>query len=477
MGRNGTMKYKKTIILLALVVFLLSIAGVSASEIDNTVASEDTGVIELSHEIESADNNLGTSEEQKVTQTDNEEKTGETDDGSFGALESKIGRASSGDTVYLENNYSCEDSWTQVTGISILPSNLVIDGQGHSIDAKQKTRIFDVNAENVTIKNIKFINAKFNHYGGAIYWSSSANGSVSGCSFVNCSAEYGGAICWSDSANGIISDCVFINVNAHYGKAINSLESSVSLDRNWFGNTAENYETSPNVYIRGASTDSWLFLNATVNPESISIAETADIIFKLYLYNGSISDYTSLAKVDLTLNSNGKLDKNVTGLDEKVTFTPTSLGTGSVTATIGDVAYTTTLTVTTDGTTFWDLNQTINGNTNDTITLDKNYAYNPASDSAFIEGIAITRQVTINGNGHTIDAKGQACILLVICDNVNINNVTFLNGKFSGHGGAIFFDSTGTVTNCNFTDNTASNNGGAVYFNSNGEVTNYYLSY
>ena len=494
---------------MTLVVFLLSIAGVSASEIGDTIASEDTGVIELSHEIESADNNLGTSEEQKVTQTDNEEKTGETDDGTFGALESKISSASSGDTIYLENNYSCEDSWTQDSGIYILTSNLVIDGQGHTIDAKQKTRIFCVDeVDNVTIKNIKFINAKINgHSGGAIFWYDGDYGSVSGCSFVNCSAEYdggaiewshsdggcvsgcsfvncstagsGGAIDWYDSANGNISDCAFINNTDNYGRTIYmDSGSSASLDRNWFGNTAENYKTSPNAYIDGASTDSWLFLNATVNPESISIAETADIIFKLYLYNGSISDYTSLAKVDLTLNSNGKLDKNVTGLDEKVTFTPTSLGTGSVTATIGDMAYTTTLTVTTDGTTFWDLNQTINGNTNDTITLDRNYAYNPAYDTAFVNGIVINRPVTIKGNGNAIDAKRQARIFYVQSANAVLENLTIINANYNGNGGAIYFTSSatsGTVTNCNFADNKATGDysyGGAVYFYGAGNVTN-----
>ncbi|WP_116592083.1 right-handed parallel beta-helix repeat-containing protein [Methanobrevibacter thaueri] len=526
---------KGIFIFILLILALFSVSCVCAADVDDALAAnEDTGEIELSHGIESADDNLGTIEEQKVTQTDNEEKTGATDDGTFEALRTKIEGASSGDTVYLENNYSCEDSWSRHRGIDIDKSNLVIDGQGHTIDAKQKTRIFDVYADNVTIKNIKFINAKYENSGGAIQLYESANGSVSGCSFVNCSTgDSGGAICWYDSpygsvsgcsfvncsaghdggaiewshsdngsvsgcsfvncsaginggavnwyssANGNISDCVFINNTASEGRAINMYSgSSASLDCNWFGNTAENYKTSPNAYISGAVPDNWLFLNATVNPNPILITETADIIFKLYLYNGTsgnITDYTSLAKVDLTLNSNGKLDKNVTGLDEKVTFTPTSLGTGSVTATIGDVAYTTTLTVTTDGTTFWDLNQTINGNTNDTITLDKNYAYNPASDSAFIEGIAITRQVTINGNGHTIDAKGQARILLVICDNVNINNVTFLNGKFSGHGGAIFFDSTGNVTNCNFTNNTVTgdySSGGAIFFVNTGTVTN-----
>ena len=519
---------KGIFIFILLILALFSVSCVCAADVDDALAAnEDTGEIELSHEIESADDNLGTSEEQIVTQTDNEDKTGATDNGTFQALKDKIEGASSG-TVNLENNYSCEDSWTQTGGIYISTSNLVIDGQGYTIDAKQKTRIFAVyRAENVTIKNIKFINAKYETSGGAIAWDYSDYGSVSGCSFVNCSAEYGGggaiawaysdygsvsgcsfvncsaggggaiywydsangsvsgcsfvncsagggAIYWHYSANGIISDCVFINVNANYGKAINSLESSVSLDRNWFGNTAENYKSSPTGYTEGVGYNNWLFLNATVNPESISTAQTADIIFKLYLYNyfTGITDYTPLAKVDLALNSNGILDKNVTGLDEKVTFTPASLGTGSVTATIGDVAYTTTLTVTTDGTTFWDLNNAINGNANDTITLDKNYTYDPVSDSAFTGGIEITRSVTINGNGHTIDAKGQARIFYVGGDNVTINNITFVNGS-AEYGGAIFWGgANGAVSGSCFIGNNASVDGGAIYWlGANGAVS------
>ena len=414
-----TMKYKKFMLILITAIFLVSIASASASDANDTlVASEDTNQIELSDSDKAIEDNLQTSEEQKVTQAGNEEKTGATDDGTFKALSRKIGSASSGDTVYLENNYSCEDSWIY-NGITIDKSNLVIDGQGHTIDAKRKTGIFYVyQVENVTIKNIKFINTKYISNGGAIYlsgnnctisdcvfinnaaiseagaiylsgnnctisdcvfinntvdwyggainwegndvtisdcvfinntsymggaiyvdWATSSCGDISCCVFINNTAEDGGAIDW-DVKGGSISDCAFINNNKDI---CFNMGGSASLNRNWFGNTAENYKSSPH-----DDANNWLFLNATVNPNSIIIAETADVIFKLYLYDrnsGNITEYTTLAEVDLTLNSNGKLDKNVTGLYEKATFTPTSTGTGSITATIGNVTYTTTITV------------------------------------------------------------------------------------------------------------------------------------
>ncbi|WP_405322275.1 peptidoglycan-binding protein [Methanobrevibacter thaueri] len=121
---------------------------------------------------------------------------------------------------------------------------------------------------------------------------------------------------------------------------------------------------------------------------------------------------------------------------------------------------TATITIT-DGTTFWDLNKTINGNTNDTITLNNNYTYNSASDSAFTEGIVINRPVTINGNGYTINANGKARIFQITGNDVVLENITFINGHTTSYGGAIRFTSSCTVTNCNFTNNSAQY-GGAI---------------
>lgn len=67
---------KKGIVIFTLLILaLFSVSCIYAADVNETLAaSEDTGEIELSHEIESADDNLETNEEQTVTQTDNEEK-------------------------------------------------------------------------------------------------------------------------------------------------------------------------------------------------------------------------------------------------------------------------------------------------------------------------------------------------------------------------------------------------------------------
>ena len=54
-------------------------------------------------------------------------------------------------------------------GIEIEDNNLIIEGNGHTIDAQQKIRIFQVTGKNITIKNITLKNGYTEENGGAIY--------------------------------------------------------------------------------------------------------------------------------------------------------------------------------------------------------------------------------------------------------------------------------------------------------------------
>lgn len=115
------------------------------------------------------------------------------------------------------------------------------------------------------------------------------------------------------------------------------------------------------------------------------------------------------------------------------------------------------------------------------IELDRDYIYVIGADT-IEDGITIdSSDLTINGNGHKIDAKGQTRIFNVgIADttnalNVIIKNMIFANGKPSSmQGGAIrWYGWDGTLINCTFVNNSASNNGGAVYlYGQNANVIN-----
>ncbi len=74
-----------------------------------------------------------------------------------------------------------------------------------------------------------------------------------------------------------------------------------------------------------------------------------------------------------------------------------------------------------DPLTFTKLNETINDNSNSTIYLSNNYKYNNNSDSNFQEGILINRNLTIKGNGVTLDGNMMARIFKVSNLNLNVN--------------------------------------------------------
>ena len=78
----------------------------------------------------------------------------------------------------------------------------------------------------------------------------------------------------------------------------------------------------------------------------------------------------------------------------------------------------------------------------------------------------ITSQITIEGNGYTIDINNnERMVALSNAGNLTINNLTVTNGNNTGTngGGAIFnYGGTLTVNSCTFSNNSASADGGAI---------------
>ena len=139
---------------------------------------------------------------------------------------------------------------------------------------------------------------------------------------------------------------------------------------------------------------------------------------------------------------------------------------------------------------FKDLNYLINANSDLEINLTRNYTYESSDisedpDISFKKGIVISRQIILNGNGHTLNGNGKARIFHVLNSKVEFFNVTFINanvsedkngaaiwGEFTainctfinntaGYGGAIY---AGNAINCTFIENHAYSNGGAISY-------------
>ena len=119
--------------------------------------------------------------------------------------------------------------------------------------------------------------------------------------------------------------------------------------------------------------------------------------------------------------------------------------------------------------TFSELNNVINGNDDFKVYLNRNYTFLKDEDSAFVDGIVISRSMHLYGNGFTIDGANQARIFNA-SNYVVFHDITFINAN-SDNGGAIIgsTDSSFLVNNSNFINNHATVSGGAIY---NGHADN-----
>ena len=88
--------------------------------------------------------------------------------------------------------------------------------------------------------------------------------------------------------------------------------------------------------------------------------------------------------------------------------------------------------------------------------------------AGFVNGVAINKNIRIDGKGHTIDAKNLGRIFSIGEGfTVTLTNATLINGK-ADKGGAIYNDGSLTLSDVKLSDNAADGYGGAVF--NNGEL-------
>ena len=507
------MNIKRYLYILLIFLVLVSLSAVSAAD-DNangiiSVDDNDELILDeaIDDDVSSANNNY---DEELILETPADDLVGGENDatplkegatGSFSDLNKLINEDySSNDTITLNGNYKYTDGDDDFVHGIVINRGVTIDGNGFTLDGSNSARMFDVNTNNeVIIKNLNFINGHatgeniaYFKDGGAIYSSNSANSKVINCNFTNNIAEYDGGAIYGGRGTainctfiqntakkvyaGAISfydaiNCTFIRNTAKYGGAITD---STAINCTFINNTAQG---------AGAMLRSTAVLCRFVE-DSDTTSET-NIVTPAFSVSDLTTVYHSGDKLLFNLTAN---NVNYDGFDAEIKiFKGESLIktihalSGSENGWIVDLPLGTykvvlsleshpdvepadaTLTVTTDGTTFTDLNELINGNSDDTITLDKNYTYNPDIDSDFKNGVKIYRTVTIIGNGYTIDGAGQARILDLQQGKTTLKNITFKNGSqsFFFGGGAIRCVALVEITNCTFINNHAPS-GGAV---------------
>ena len=133
-------------------------------------------------------------------------------------------------------------------GIELDYDNLVLDGKGHTIDASNLSRIFYVTANNITLKNIKFINGKYhqnyldNEYcGGAVIKAiNNTSLSIINCEFINNNSRNSAGVIYNDGDSLIIEKSDFKNNKSvnNAGVIYNSNASLTIKDNCLFDNNS-----------------------------------------------------------------------------------------------------------------------------------------------------------------------------------------------------------------------------------------------
>ena len=118
-------------------------------------------------------------------------------------IQNLINAASAGDTINLTGDYAYIEKFdSSIKNGIVIDKNITIDGKGFTINGNNAARIFKVNANDVTIKDITIINATSTGRGGAVYVDGAVKNTViSNAHFYNNTAVSGGAIAW-DGDNG-----------------------------------------------------------------------------------------------------------------------------------------------------------------------------------------------------------------------------------------------------------------------------------
>ena len=99
------------------------------------------------------------------------------------------------------------------------------------------------------------------------------------------------------------------------------------------------------------------------------------------------------------------------------------------------------------------------------LTLDSDIAMTDDEAAGFVGGVAINKDIVIDGKGHTIDAKNLGRIFSIGEGfAVTLTNATLINGK-ADKGGAIYNDGSLTLSDVKLSDNAADSYGGAVFNN------------
>ena len=198
--------WKRKYLFLCLILLLLSVTAVSASDTDNITLQASTdmsdgGIASDVGEISSQEGNDTLDDAIAVNQEDSQDILAVSDDKNTGLglafkdLQKLVDEAPEGSEISLNDNYYVASGGHTIK----ISKSITINGNNHILDANKDGRIAIIEADgkSVVFKNIKFVNGSGSNVtiadgAGAIYCKGNCN--IFNCSFNNNYANEGGAI-------------------------------------------------------------------------------------------------------------------------------------------------------------------------------------------------------------------------------------------------------------------------------------------
>ena len=466
----------------------------SDNENDLLTVSADDDILSVSADddfsaVSDGDDSLAVSEDNLLTVSADDEKLGEDETGSFNELQSIID-SNYGSTIVLDKSYaySANDKTIEIK------DSIIIDGNGFTIDGKNAVQIMNVTSNDVTIRNLTFVNGLLRRYypgtapdtswtgyfGADISWIGD-NGRIENCIFENSTLnpplpttmvtagfyQYGGALYLQNFTNGVVNNCTFRNLRALAGGGIyiwsTEEDSNITISNSSFVNcTAYEWRAGGGAILVGAKKVNITQCNFTDNS---AVQGGAVLIMHGSRYDTTVPNSTyprrgiSYMPGDGTVIEDCKFTNNTGGVIEGE-----SGGYGGSAVYIGAPDC-----IIRDSTFDNNTNGMNGGGYGGAIMILIN---NPSASDAPKGVNATIFNCNFTGNNAS-SSGGSAYYGGAICQlssytgsfNTNISQCIFKE-NYAGYGGALYLLGSNTVDNCTFINNTANRYGGALYLTS-----------
>ena len=377
-------------------------------------------------------------------------------------------------------------------GIKLDVDDLTIDGNGHTIDAQGKARIFCCRGKNINVKNIVLKNGLAQKFGGAIYNDYGELTIAESAFSQNAVWGYGGAV-YNSGELTILKSALNANTARTLGGAIyNNSDGRLTIAESLLRENTSDFKAgalynSGNLILTGSSLKgncAQRYGGAIVNVgANIRIEETSfannESQFPLRSICNDEGGRLKLLEVHFdgdAIVNHGRLAVmgKFSASQSKAIFNRgyAVIESEDVCKSIENAGIVDKLESPTENQRdFTYLNELICSGT-DEISLEHDILLNIRKDvnETFCDGIEIDRNdLTIDGNGHSIDALGFARIFRLTGKNITLKNITLKNGFAPKDGAAIYNEGELTVSKSGLSANVALYDGGAIY--NGGELT------